>query len=61
MPELIPSSVQVGFVVDEAAVAQLLSKYFGFPLSISSHQSSTFTYMLLLLKAQTGEACESSK
>jgi hypothetical protein len=39
------------------------SEYLGFPLSVSCKQCSTFNfiYMLLLLHAQTVEACEPSK
>ena len=37
-----PRLVHVGFVVDNVALAQVLSQYFGFSLSESFHQSSCF-------------------
>jgi hypothetical protein len=33
-----PGSLHVGFVVDKGALGQVLSEYFGFPLSVSVHR-----------------------
>jgi hypothetical protein len=45
-PRFVPRSVHVGYVVDEVALGQVFSEFFGFPLSISSfHHGSPYSYI----------------
>jgi hypothetical protein len=39
-----PGSVHVGFAVDNVAFGQCLSKFFGFPLALSLHRVSPYSY-----------------
>jgi hypothetical protein len=46
MPGFAPGSVYVGFVVDEVTLGQIFLIVFGFPMSISFHHGSPYTYYL---------------
>jgi len=48
-PGFNPRLVNVGFVVDKVALAQLLSKYSSFSLSVLFHQNSMLLYLSELL------------
>ena len=41
-----PRPVLVGFMVNQIALGQILSEYFGFPMSLSFHQYSTHFFYL---------------
>jgi hypothetical protein len=45
-PGFAPRSVHVGFVVDKATLGQGFSEFFGFPLSISFHRGSPYSYVI---------------
>jgi hypothetical protein len=38
-------SIHVGFMMNKAAIRQVFSEFFGFPLSISSHRGSPYSYI----------------
>jgi hypothetical protein len=39
-------SILVGFVVDKVALEQIFSEFYGFPLSISFHHHSPYSYII---------------
>jgi hypothetical protein len=44
-PGSAPRSIHVGFMMDKVAMRQVSSEFFGFPLSISFHRGSPYSYI----------------